>query len=158
MEPLDCSSPLAPDSPSELDILGHDGDALGVNGAEIGVLKEADKVGLRRLLQRQHGVALESQVRLEVLRNFPNQPLERQLPYQQLRALLVLADFTERHRPRPVPVRLLHSSGRRGRLPSSLRCQLLPRSLPSGRLPSSLLRTGHRIEPTFLALLLLLNP
>ena len=35
----------------ELDILGHDGNALGVDGAEVGVLQEANEVGLGSLLQ-----------------------------------------------------------------------------------------------------------
>jgi hypothetical protein len=39
-------------------------------------------------------MALETQVSLEVLRNLTNQPLEWELPDQQLSALLVLADFT----------------------------------------------------------------
>ena len=40
---------LATDAAGELDVLGHDGDALCVDGAEVGVLKEADQVRLRRL-------------------------------------------------------------------------------------------------------------
>ena len=43
--------PLAADSAGELDILGHDGDPLGMNGAEHSVLKEGGEVGLRRLLK-----------------------------------------------------------------------------------------------------------
>jgi hypothetical protein len=37
---------LATDAAGELDVLGHDGDALGVDGAQVGVLEEADQVGL----------------------------------------------------------------------------------------------------------------
>ena len=43
-------SPLSTDPPGELDVLGHDGDPLGVDGAEVGVLEEADQVGLAGLL------------------------------------------------------------------------------------------------------------
>ena len=89
-----CLSPLAPDSPGKLDILGHNSDTLGMNGTEIGVLKQPNKVGLSCLLQSQNSMALETQVSLEVLRNLTNQPLEWELPDQQLCALLVLADFT----------------------------------------------------------------
>ncbi|KAK3419179.1 hypothetical protein EUGRSUZ_H04906 [Eucalyptus grandis] len=46
------SSPLAPDPPRELDVLGHDGDPLRVDGAQVGVLEKPHQVGLRRLLQR----------------------------------------------------------------------------------------------------------
>lgn len=38
--------PLSSDSPCKLDILGHDCDSLGMNGAQVSVLKQADKVGL----------------------------------------------------------------------------------------------------------------
>ena len=37
----------------------HDGDPLGVDGAQVGVLEEADEVGLAGLLQGHHGGALE---------------------------------------------------------------------------------------------------
>ena len=55
---------FATDAARELDVLGHDGDALGVDGAEVGVLEEADQVGLRRLLESTDGCALEAQIRL----------------------------------------------------------------------------------------------
>ncbi|OEL31418.1 histone H3.2, partial [Dichanthelium oligosanthes] len=73
-----------------LDVLGHDGDVLGVDGAEVGVLEEPDEVGLGRLLQCGDGGALEAEVGLEVLRDLPHQALERQLADQRLRALLYL--------------------------------------------------------------------
>ena len=58
---------LSPDPPGQLDILGHDGDPLGVDGAQVGVLEEPDEVGLAGLLERSDGCALEPQVGLEVL-------------------------------------------------------------------------------------------
>jgi len=60
---------LATNATRKLNVLGHDGDALGVNGAQVGVLKQAHQIGLRRLLQRRNGAGLETQVGLEVLRN-----------------------------------------------------------------------------------------
>ena len=39
-------STLTADTTSELDVLGHDGDTLGVDGAQVGVLKQADEVSL----------------------------------------------------------------------------------------------------------------
>ena len=83
-------STLAADTAGELDVLGHDGHALGVNGGQVGVLEEADEVSLGRLLKRQHGAGLEAQVRLEVLGDLANKPLKRQLADEQLRRLLVL--------------------------------------------------------------------
>jgi len=59
---------LAADAAGELDVLGHDGDALGVDGAEVGVLEEADKVRLGGLLQGEDGGGLEAKVRLAGLR------------------------------------------------------------------------------------------
>ena len=81
---------LTADAAGELDVLGHDGHALGVDGAEVGVLEEADEVRLGRLLQREDGVRLEAQVRLEVLRDLAHEALERVLADQQLGGLLVL--------------------------------------------------------------------
>ena len=46
-----------------------DGDTLGVNGAEVGVLKEGDEVRLDGLLKGTDGGALEAEVGLEVLGN-----------------------------------------------------------------------------------------
>ena len=55
-------SALATDTAGQLDVLRHDGDALGVDGAEVGVLEEADQVRLAGLLERKHGQGLEAQV------------------------------------------------------------------------------------------------
>ncbi|RDX80287.1 hypothetical protein CR513_39185, partial [Mucuna pruriens] len=84
-----------------------------MNGAEVGVLEETNKISLRGLLERRHGRALEAEIGLEVLRDLADQPLERELPDKKLRALLVLSDLAECHRPRPEAVRLLHAAGRR---------------------------------------------
>ena len=81
---------LATDAAGQLDVLGHDGHTLGVDGSQVGVLEQAHQVGLSSLLEGQHSAALETQVSLEVLGNLTNQALEGQLPDQQLSALLVL--------------------------------------------------------------------
>jgi hypothetical protein len=44
---------------------------LGMDGSQVGVLKEANQVSLRGLLQCKDGVALEAEVSLEVLSNLP---------------------------------------------------------------------------------------
>ena len=49
-----------------------DGDTLGVNGAQVGVLKEGDEVRLDRLLEGADGGALEAEVGLEVLSDLTN--------------------------------------------------------------------------------------
>ena len=70
---------LSTDPPSQLDVLGHDGHPLGVDGTQVGVLEESHQVGLTGLLQGHDGGALEAEVGLEVLSNFPHQTLEREL-------------------------------------------------------------------------------
>ena len=47
-------------------VLGLDGDTLGVDGSQVGVLKEGDKVGLSSLLQRHHSRGLETEIRLHI--------------------------------------------------------------------------------------------
>ena len=76
-------STLATDAAGKLDVLGHDGHTLGVDGAEVGVLEEADEVGLGGLLEGEHGGALEAEVGLEVLSNLPDETLEGQLRKKQ---------------------------------------------------------------------------
>ena len=78
---------LAADPAGQLDVLGHDSDALGVDGAQVGVLEEADEVSLSSLLEREDGGALEAEVGLEVLGDLTDQALERELADQELRRL-----------------------------------------------------------------------
>lgn len=73
-----------------MNVLGHDGNPLGMDRAEIGVLEQSNKVRLRRLLESEDGVALEPEIGLEILSDLSHQPLEWQLPDQKLGALLVL--------------------------------------------------------------------
>ena len=122
---------LATDPPGQLDVLGHDGDTLGVDGAQVGVLEQTDQVGLASLLEKSesetmeqviplecdiylestNGSGLEPQVSLEILSDLPDQPLEGQLADEQLGGLLVTPDLTQRDCAGPVPMGLLHSSG-----------------------------------------------
>ncbi|WVZ82607.1 hypothetical protein U9M48_029856 [Paspalum notatum var. saurae] len=53
-------------------------------------------LGLERMPERARR-RLVLQTRLEILRDLPHQPLERQLLDRQLRALLVFADLVQRH-------------------------------------------------------------
>ena len=46
-------STLSTDTTCQLDVFGHDGDTLGVDGAQVGVLKQTHQVGLTGLLQRK---------------------------------------------------------------------------------------------------------
>jgi hypothetical protein len=69
---------------SELDVLGLDGDTLGVDGAKVGIFEERDEVGLNWLLESTDGRWLEAEVGLEVLGNFTDKTLEGQLAVQLL--------------------------------------------------------------------------
>ena len=42
---------FATDPPGQLDVLGHDGDTLGVDGAQVGVLEQTHQVRLAGLLK-----------------------------------------------------------------------------------------------------------
>ena len=103
-------SALATDAAGQLDVLGHDRDALGVDRGQVGVLEEADEVGLGGLLERQDGRRLEAQVGLEVLGDLADQALEGQLADQEVGRLLVLADLAERDGSRAVTVGLLDAA------------------------------------------------
>ena len=70
---------LTTDAAGQLDVLGHDGHTLGVDGAQVGVLETADQVGLGGLLQGQEGGALEAEVRLEVMGDLADEALEGEL-------------------------------------------------------------------------------
>ena len=104
-------SSLSTDPPGKLDVLGHDGDPLGVDGAQVGVLKQTNKVGLAGLLESHDGGGLESEVSLEVLGDLSHQTLEGQLADEELSGLLVSPDLTKSHSSGPVSVGLLDSSG-----------------------------------------------
>jgi hypothetical protein len=134
---------LATDAAGELDVLGHDGDTLGVDGSQVGVLEEADEVSLGRLLKGKDGRSLEAEIGLVVLGNLSHQALERQLADEELGRLLVASDLTKSDGARSVSVGLLDTSGGRGRLAGSLGGELLARSLSSGGLAGGLLGTGH---------------
>ena len=136
-------STLTADTAGKLDVLGHDGDTLGVDSAQVGVLEESDEVSLASLLEGHDSRALEPQISLEVLGNLPDQTLEGELADEELGGLLVPPDLPEGDGTGPVPVGLLHASGGGGALPGGLGGQLLPRGLASGRLTGGLLSTCH---------------
>ena len=139
-------SPLSTDPPGQLDVPGHDGDPPGVDGAQVGVLKQSNKVSLAGLLKSHHSRALEPQVSLEVLGDLSHQTLEGQLAEKKLSGLLIPPDVSESHSASPVSVGLLNSSSGWGRLPSSLGGQFLPGSFSSSRFPSSLLGSCHLVS------------
>jgi histone H3 len=136
-------STLATDPAGQLDVLGHDGDTLGVDGAQVGVLEQTDEISLAGLLEGHDGGALETQVGLEILGDFTDETLEWQLADQELCALLVTTDLTESNCSGPVTMGLLDSTCGWGALSGGLGSQLLPGGFASGGFSSGLLGTSH---------------
>ena len=134
---------FATDTAGQLDVLGHDGHSLGVDGAQVGVLEQTNQVSFGSLLESHDGRALEAQVSLEVLGDFTHQTLEGEFSDEELGALLVTTDLTESDGSGPVSVRLLHPTGGWGALASSLGGQLFSGGFASGRFTSGLLGTSH---------------
>ena len=131
------------DSAGQLNVLGHDGDTLGVDGAQVGVLEKTDEVGLGGFLEGKNGGSLESEVRLEVLCDLSHKSLEGKLSDEKIRGLLVTSDLTKSDGSRSVSVRLLHTSGGGGRFTRSLGGELFTGSFSSGGFSCGLLGTGH---------------
>jgi len=135
--------PFSSDSPSQLDILWHDGHTLGVDGAQVGVFEETNQVSLRCFLESHDSGGLETQVSLEVLSDLTDQPLEGQFADQKLSGLLVTTDLTESDGTGTIPMGFLDSTGSRGGFTGSLGCQLFTGGFASGGLTGGLLGTGH---------------
>ena len=108
---LDHLSSLSTNAASQLDVLRHDSDTLGVDGAQVGVLKETNEVGLRCLLKGGDSGALESEIGLEVLGDLTNETLERELADEQLSRLLITTNLTKSDCSGPEAMRLLDTSG-----------------------------------------------
>lgn len=75
---------LTTESSSELEILGLDGNSLGVDGGQVGVFEQGNEVSLGSLLKGGDGRRLESEISLEVLCDFSDQSLERELSDEEL--------------------------------------------------------------------------
>ena len=142
----ECSGALTTDSAGELHILGHDGDSLGVDGAKVGVLEEANHVSLRGLLEGENGRGLETEL-VSVLRgDLTDESLEGEFPDEELGALLETSDLTESDGARSETVGFLDAvGGALGLLGSSLVSDVLSGVLGAGVLAGSLLGAGHYV-------------
>ena len=120
------------DAAGQLDVLGHNGNTLGVNSTQVCILKQTNKVSFGGFLKGQHGRTLESKIGLEVLGDLTNKTLEGQFADEKVGGLLVTTDLTKSHSSWAVTVGLLDTSGGRSRLASCLGGKLLTRSLSSG--------------------------
>lgn len=59
-------STFSTDTTSKLNVLGHNGHPLRVNGAQVGVLEQTHQVSLRSLLKSKNRMALEPQISLDI--------------------------------------------------------------------------------------------
>jgi hypothetical protein len=138
---------LSTDPASELDVLWEDCDAPGVDGTEVGVLKERYKVALRSLLEGHDSMGLETQVSLKPLGHLSHEALEWELADEKISRLLVPADLTESNGARPEAMRLLHASCKGTGLATSFDRELLAkRPAPGGGLVRRMLNTRHSFE------------
>ena len=108
---------LPADAARELHVLGHDSDALGVDGAQICVFEQTNEVRLGRLLQCDDGGRLKAEVMVVLLCDLPHEPREGQFLDQQCARLLIRSDLAQRNHARAITILLLaatHSLGREG--------------------------------------------
>ena len=81
-----------------------------MDGAQVGVLEQADKVGLGGLLEGKDSRSLEAEIGLEILSDLTDETLEGQLADEQISTLLVSTNLTKSDSSRSVSVGLLDSS------------------------------------------------
>ena len=119
-----------------------------MNGAQVGVLEQADHEGLCGFLEGVDGGGLESQITLVVRGDLSYESLERQFSDKELCRLLILSDLSECHGTGSESVGLLDGLLVVGRLincllTGGLICQCLSRSLGSSLLSRGLFCSGH---------------
>ena len=143
-ESIKSSGAFATDSAGELHVLGHDGNSLGVDGAKVSVLEEADHVGLGSLLEGENGGGLETEL-VSVLRgDLSNESLERQLSDEEFSGFLETSDLAESDCAGSEPMRFLDAvGGLLGLLGSSLMGDVLSWVLGAGVLAGSLFCASH---------------
>ena len=81
-----------------------------MDGTQIGVLEETDKIRLCRLLQAQYGGGLEFYIGLVILGNFTDKTRERELSNEQVGGFLVPTDLSEGDGPWAVPVGFFYTA------------------------------------------------
>ena len=99
--------PLAADAACELGVLGHDGGALGMGGAEVSVSEEADEVCFSGFLEGEDSGRLPPEPPVQILRDLFHKALEGGLANEKLGGLLVATDVAEGDGPRSVAMRFL---------------------------------------------------
>ena len=142
VQSIKSSGALTADSAGELHVLGHDGNSLGVDSAEVGVLEKTNHVGLRSLLEGKDGRGLEAEFASVLGGDLTDESLEWEFSDEKLGALLESSDFSESDSSWSESVGLLDTTGG-WVLFGSLVGDVLSWVLGSGALAGSLLGAGH---------------
>jgi len=117
-----------------------------VDGAEVGVLEEADHVGLSGLLKGEDGRGLEAEIGLEVGGDFSDESLEGELADEELGRLLEATDLSEGDSAGLEAVSALDAGGGVGSLAlGGLVGNRLARVLGTGGLAGRMLGASHII-------------
>ena len=74
--------PLPTETSRKLNIADRNRHALSVNGSQLSIFHDTNKIRFPRALQRHNSVRLETQIGVEVLRHLANETLERKLGTQ----------------------------------------------------------------------------
>jgi histone H3 len=88
-------STFSSNSSGQLNVLGHDGHSLGVDGAKVAVFEETNQISFSSFLKGSNSRGLEAKICLVVLSDFTNKSLEGQFSDQQFSRLLVSSDFSQ---------------------------------------------------------------
>ena len=75
---------ISPDPLGQLHVFRHDGHPLGMDGTEVGVLKEPNNVGLHSLLESGEGGGLDAEGGGILQHQTPGKSLERQMRYREI--------------------------------------------------------------------------
>ena len=86
---------VASDPPCQVHVFLLDGDALGMDGAEVGVLEDTDDVGLGGFLEGLDGLRLEPQLVVHVSGDALDEALERGTREKHVDGLLVPLHLAE---------------------------------------------------------------
>ena len=78
-----------------MEITGHEGDALGVEGAEVGVREETSDVSFGGFLESGDGGGSPAETVLVAGGELTDEALEGSLAHQEIGGLLVLLDLAE---------------------------------------------------------------
>ena len=95
---------FTPNSPCQGNIPWFDGSSSSVDSSQICVFEKTHQVRLSCFLECKNSSALETEAFFELLSNFPNKSLERNLSYKQIRRPLVFTYLFKGCISRTVPV------------------------------------------------------